>query len=162
MELTKNPTVLSCFIVILTLMPKLIYAQNSPQDFLDAHNPARAEVGVPPLIWNDTVAAYAQAYAVKRALDCALEHSQGPYGENIAEGSWDLTAKEAVDMWVGEKSSYDYNSNSCVGGQCLHYTQVVWRNTQSVGCGKAPCSNGWTFISCNYYPPGNYIGERPY
>ncbi|KAL3843830.1 hypothetical protein ACJIZ3_001233 [Penstemon smallii] len=138
-------------------------AQNSPLNFLDAHNPARAEVGVPPLIWNATVAVYAQNYANERSKDCELVHSKGPYGENIAMGSWDLSAKEAVDMWINEKQYYDYNSNACVGGQqCLHYTQVVWRNSVSVGCARAPCKNGWTFVTCNYDPPGNYIGEHPY
>ncbi|KAL0412642.1 UNVERIFIED_CONTAM: Pathogenesis-related protein 1A [Sesamum radiatum] len=60
--------------------------QSSPQAFLDAHNRARAQVGVRPLVWNETVANYALDYAHKRYGDCELEHSQGPYGENLAEG----------------------------------------------------------------------------
>ncbi|XP_021903795.1 basic form of pathogenesis-related protein 1-like [Carica papaya] len=142
---------------------RLSDAQDSHQDFLDAHNAARDEVGVEPLAWDNTVAAYAQHYANKRIHDCQLVHSGGPYGENLAWGIPDLSAVDASKMWVIEKPNYDYDSNSCVAGQmCLHYTQVVWRNSRLIGCGKAKCNNGATFIVCNYDPPGNFIGETPY
>ncbi|BFG41277.1 hypothetical protein CerSpe_275510 [Prunus speciosa] len=95
--------------------------------------------------------------------DCNLVHSLGPYGENIAKSSRDLSATAAVNMLVSDKSSYDYNSNSCAPGKvCGHYTQVVWRNSVRLGCAKARCNNGTTFIGCNYDPPGNYDGRRPY
>ncbi|CAA2991782.1 basic form of pathogenesis-related 1-like [Olea europaea subsp. europaea] len=148
--------------VCLMALTTLSFALNSPEDFVNAHNVARKEVSVAPLVWNNTLAAYAQKYVTKRSVDCAMEHSEGPYGENIAAGSWDLSAKEAVDMWIGEKEFYNAKSNTCDGGECLHYTQVVWADTKRVGCAKAKCQNGWTFVSCNYDPPGNYIGERPY
>ncbi|CAN6450667.1 unnamed protein product [Victoria cruziana] len=139
-------------------------AQNSPQDFVDAHNAARAEVGVDPISWDDTVAAYAQNYADQRMGDCNLVHSQGPYGENLAGSTGsEFTAAEAVNMWVAEKSNYDYNSNSCASGtECLHYTQVVWRDSKNLGCARVECNNGGTFIICNYNPPGNVIGQRPF
>ncbi|KAK6916276.1 hypothetical protein RJ641_019137, partial [Dillenia turbinata] len=79
-------------------------AQNSPQDYLN--------VGVEPLTWNDTVAAYAGNYANQRAGDCAMKHSGGPYGENPAAGSGDFTGVNRVKLWVNEKSHYDYKSNS--------------------------------------------------
>ncbi|KAK2987450.1 hypothetical protein RJ640_018587 [Escallonia rubra] len=86
-----------------------------------------------------------------------------PYGENLAKGSGDFTGKAAVDLWVGEKQYYDYNSNSCASGKvCGHYTQVVWRKSARVGCARVRCNNGWWFITCNYDPPGNYVGQRPY
>ncbi|XP_057802696.1 basic form of pathogenesis-related protein 1-like [Salvia miltiorrhiza] len=136
--------------------------QNSPQDFLDAHNRARAEVGVQPLAWNDSVADYALRYAQQRYGDCEMEHSMGPYGENLAEGWGRLSAVDAVGMWVSEKSCYDYASNSCVGDECLHYTQVVWRDSTHLGCARRQCRNGWLFVICSYDPPGNYVGQRPY
>ncbi|KAL3843831.1 hypothetical protein ACJIZ3_001234 [Penstemon smallii] len=147
--------------------------QNSHQDFLDAHNRARVEVGVQPLVWNKTVANYALKYAHERYGDCNMEHSMGPYGENLAEG-WgilsgvdavgigDFTGQAAVNLWVRERPFYDPSSNTCVGGECRHYTQVVWRNSVRLGCARGRCSNGSWFISCNYDPPGNFIGQRPY
>uniref|UniRef100_A0A6N2LW90 SCP domain-containing protein n=1 Tax=Salix viminalis TaxID=40686 RepID=A0A6N2LW90_SALVM len=69
------------------------------------------------------------------------------------EGSGDLSGSAAVKLWVDEKPKYDYNSNTCVGGECRHYTQVVWRKSVRLGCAKARCNNGGTIISCNYDPP---------
>lgn len=46
-----------------------------------------------------------------------------------------------------------------------HFTQLVWQSTTSVGCGAVLCDNdatggvhGW-YLVCEYYPPGNVIGE---
>ncbi len=108
------------------------------------------------------MAAYASNYIKRLTGDCRLVHSGGPYGENLAGSSGDLTGSAAVKLWVDEKPKYDYNSNSCVGGECRHYTQVVWRKSVRLGCAKARCSNGGTIISCNYDPRGNYVNERPY
>ncbi|BFG42190.1 hypothetical protein CerSpe_284640 [Prunus speciosa] len=138
-------------------------AQDSPQDYLNAHNAARAQVGVAPLTWDPNLAAYAQRYANSRAGDCNLVHSGGPYGENIAKSSGDLSGTAAVNLFVGEKPNYDYNSNTCAAGKvCGHYTQVVWRNSVRLGCAKARCTNGGTFIGCNYDPRGNIVGQKPY
>jgi len=41
-------------------------------------------------------------------------------------------------------------------------TQVVWRNSQQVGCGSANCPGGGKFVVCSYNPPGNFNGQRPY
>ncbi|KAG5526237.1 hypothetical protein RHGRI_032500 [Rhododendron griersonianum] len=140
------------------------HGQNSQQDYLDGHNSARSAVGVGPMTWDANVAAYAQDYANQRIGDCALQHSGGGgYGENIAIGSGDfMTGAAAVDLWVEEKANYDYNSNSCVGGECGHYTQVVWKNSVRLGCARVQCNSGSWFITCNYDPPGNYVGERPF
>lgn len=154
----------SISIVSLLALFCLAHAQNSPEDFVSAHNKVRTPLNLPLVEWNATVAAYAQDYANTRSADCNMEHSHGPYGENLAEASWDLTAAEAVEMWADEEKFYDYTSNSCADGQmCGHYTQIVWRDSSTIGCATAKCGNNdWTFVTCNYYPPGNYIGERPY
>ncbi|RDX73473.1 hypothetical protein CR513_46916, partial [Mucuna pruriens] len=140
------------------------YAQNSPDDYLKAHNAARAEVGVTEMAWDDALAAVAQSYANKRKADCQPVHSGDErYGENLVDlPSGDLSGIDAVKYWVDEKAKYDYNSNSCVGGECHHYTQVVWKNSLLLGCAKVTCDNGGTFIVCNYDGPGNFNGEKPY
>ena len=153
---------LLAFLMALTLTPAL--AQNSPQDFVAAHNAARAQVGVGPVTWSQTLATYAQNYANQRAGNCRpLVHSNGPYGENLAWGSPDLTGTAAVNMWVAEKADYNYATNTCASGKvCGHYTQVVWRNSIQIGCAKVQCTTGGAFIICSYDPPGNYVGQRPY
>ena len=131
--------------------------------FLDAHNAIRAEVGVGPMTWNKTLENYAQKYANSRlSKNCEFEHSGGPYGENLAEGYGEMTG-DAVRYWATEKSKYDYASNSCAQNDiCGHYTQVVWRNSVRLGCATVNCGKGLVFSICNYDPPGNYMGERPY
>ncbi|MFS7998057.1 putative CAP domain-containing protein [Helianthus anomalus] len=153
---------LICFLT--TAMFYSTHAQNSQQDYLDAHNEARREVGVENMVWNATVAAYAESYANQRIGDCNLIHSSGPYGENLAEGGGAFTGVDAVNLWIGEKTFYDHSSNTCAeGNECGHYTQVVWRNSVQLGCARVQCvNNGYWFVICNYYPPENYVGESPY
>ena len=140
-------------------------AQSSVQDdVVNLHNEARADVGVKPVSWNESLATYAESYAATRQDDCKLKLSGGPYGENLFWGSgagW--APAQAVGAWLSERPRYDYWSNSCYGGMCGHYTQIMWRSTRRVGCAMVTCYNGrGTFITCNYDPPGNYVGVRPY
>lgn len=132
--------------------------------FVSQQNVARASMGLPPLVWDERVASYARWYAQSRRGDCALVHSSGPYGENLFWGSGTGWAPaQAVRAWLSERPRYNYWSNSCYGGMCGHYTQIMWRNTRRVGCAMVTCYNGrGTFITCNYDPPGNYVGVRPY
>ncbi|RWR75250.1 pathogenesis-related protein 1C [Cinnamomum micranthum f. kanehirae] len=134
------------------------------KQFVDGHNNARRAVGVPPLKWEPLLARFARVYANERRRDCKLVHSPGyAFGENIFWGEghrW--SAKDAVSAWVAEKQFYHYNNNSCSGEDCSHYTQIIWRTTEHVGCAKIVCDDKNTFIACEYYPPGNYVGARPY
>ncbi|KMT03130.1 hypothetical protein BVRB_8g196880 [Beta vulgaris subsp. vulgaris] len=134
----------------------------NPNDFLIPQNAARAKVHVQPFIWNETLAEFARSYAQERANDCKLQHSHAPQkGENIARSPGVLTAAKAVEMWLGEEPNYNAASNTC-NKVCGHYTQVVWRDSTSIGCARSNCQNRGTFVTCNYYPPGNYIGRRPF
>ncbi|GLJ27163.1 hypothetical protein SUGI_0532530 [Cryptomeria japonica] len=133
-------------------------------DFIDPQNEARKAIGVPPLKWNDTVAAFARNYARQRRTDCLLQHSEGsPYGENIFWGKgpkW--TRRQAMNAWIDQKKWYIHASNTCTCPDCTHYTQIVWATTTSVGCSIIKCKSNDTWVICSYDPPGNYIGARPY
>ncbi|KAF1882206.1 hypothetical protein Lal_00038851 [Lupinus albus] len=121
---------------ILFIMISTCLAQNTPEDYLEVHNQAREEVGVGPLTWNKTLEDYAQNYANGRIKDCKMEHSNGPYGENLAEGYGEMTGSDAVKFWLTEKPNYDPISNSCVNDECGHYTQIVSRNSVYLGCAR--------------------------
>ena len=73
--------------------------------------------------------------------------------------------------WVSESTDYDLASNTCKPGKiCGHYTQVVWRDTRQVGCASVVCNSNspfqghpqWRIWVCDYAPPGNYVGQKPY
>ncbi|KAM3364269.1 hypothetical protein ACQJBY_014550 [Aegilops geniculata] len=142
-----------------------VSAQNTPQDYVNLHNRARAADGVGPVVWNNNVAKFAQDYAAERRADCRLVHSGGRFGENIYWGSSQrMTAANAVNSWVSEKQNYHRGSNTCDTGKvCGHYTQVVWRRSTRIGCARVICdSNRGVFIICSYDPPGNVRGRGPF
>lgn len=137
-----------------------------------AHNEVRANVSpapaspMPPLTWDGELAAVAQAYAER----CVFEHSSNDYGENLfASAGRPSTPQEVVTSWASEVSMYDYATGDC-SGVCGHYTQVVWADSLRLGCGVATCTTGspfegfaeWEHWVCNYDPPGNWVGEKPY
>ena len=86
--------------------------------------------------------------------------------ETLANGSekaQQFTTVEVVTAWAEEEEYYDYQSNTCQPGQiCGHFTQMVWHESQQVGCAKAMCADKSQIWACNYHPRGNYIGEKPY
>ncbi len=137
---------------------------------LDGHNAERGSVGVPDLTWSDALAAQAASWG----SGCRFEHSHGKTGENLYATSRlnlsDATVlADAVESWAEEKSDYSYGSNGCnSGAQCGHYTQMIWKSTRQVGCAVISCPNGMesfqagTLVVCEYDPPGNYRGQRPY
>lgn len=136
----------------------------------EAHNKFRRRTagGLPDLAWDEEVAAYAQRWAeyLKQANGCRMMHRQGShrerkYGENLAWSSGkELEPDDVVQMWYDEIRDYRYATNSC-SGVCGHYTQVVWRDSKKVGCGMARCGRSEVWV-CNYDPPGNWVGRKPY
>ncbi len=144
-------------------------------DILVAHNFARACFGTPkpspalePMTWN----AEAEAHAVWWAAECVWEHSMTDgWGENLyAITGGTPPAHDPVESWMTEEAFYAYAFMACESGEmCGHYTQVMWRDTNSVGCAQHVCSTGspfgggsWVNVVCNYAPPGNWVGQRPY
>src|SRR5258707_15304116 len=77
-----------------------------------AQNRLRAKHCAPPLSWSAKVAASAQRWANSiRDRGCALGHSGGPYGENLAAGtSGMLDAAAVVGMWYDEIKHFNFRS----------------------------------------------------
>lgn len=142
--------------------------------WLQEHNRVRASAqptpspALPPLTWNAAAAGVAKAWAE----NCSWKHNanRGSYGENIYASTGQPTPASVVSSWASEAPNYDYATNTCASGKvCGHYTQIVWRATTSVGCFINRCASGspfgggaWYFGVCDYSPPGNYTGQKPY
>ncbi|CAI9104198.1 OLC1v1002827C1 [Oldenlandia corymbosa var. corymbosa] len=164
MELQTRVSFLVFFLASTSTLHFSMASRSTHQEFVDAHNKVRQPLGLPPVSWSFRVMLYAKAYAEKlRAQNCPMKHSTGPFGENLAKASWNMNATEAVNMWAKEVKDYNYGANSCTpGAMCGHYTQLVWKDSVNIGCAKIKCPDGFTFVTCNYDPPGNYVGEKPY
>jgi uncharacterized protein YkwD len=132
------------------------------RDMQARHNAVRARAGMPPLAWSNRLAARAQDWAdTLLARKQFLHRPNSTYGENLFEITGAAASPaQVVDAWAAESRNYDYSSNRC-SGVCGHYTQIVWRDTKELGCAMAR-GRGREVWVCNYDPPGNWAGKRPY
>jgi len=143
-------------------LPYLTPRTTMAREIVDAHNVVRSRVGTAPLAWSDRLAGVAQEWANRLMANGQFAHSHNPnYGENLYEISGAAaTPSLVVKAFADEVSDYDYRSNSC-RGVCGHYTQVVWNDTKEVGCAVARGGRREVWV-CEYYPPGNWVGRKPY
>ncbi|CAI7801199.1 unnamed protein product [Closterium sp. NIES-53] len=140
--------------------------------YLDPQNRARAEVGSPALVWDAELQAQAERLAeyLAQKEGCAVRRMKeisGGVNLRWAAESWGVPveAESAVAEWVREKAHYRleaFPAGCAEGRDCTHYTQVVWKKTERVGCGTAMCNEGGAIWACRYFPPGNIEGNRPY
>lgn len=161
---------------------KAITAKERFAGTVAAHNAVRTKKSLAGLIWSDTLASYSQQWAdhLAKVNNCQLNHRptsgelKQKYGENLwrvdadvwSDGERKLqktTIESVVSSWAKQESSYSYEAGSCAAGkECNSYTQIVWQDTTSVGCGYQQCSDKSQIWVCNYNPPGNFTGKKPY
>ena len=125
---------------------------------LDTHNLFRKEHNATDLSWNDTLATFAANWTKA----CEFEHSvrpilypsqgltptplltfvfhpqHGPYGENLAQGYGNASA--AAQAWGDERAKYNF-AKAEFSEATGHFTQMVWKDTKTVGCGRKKCGS---------------------
>jgi uncharacterized protein YkwD len=147
-----------------------VQGEDLASSILAVHNQERAAVGVPPLVWSNELASGAQTWAQNLATTGEFAHDPNRpdgVGENIAgfNPSMGVSAPgEGQSLWVDEKQNWQ-------GGVLTpenwyptgHYTQMVWKDTQEVGCGTASGDgHPFSILVCRYNPNGNFMGQAPY
>ena len=142
-------------------------------ELVQYHNKTRQEVGGGPVRWSPTLAKYAQEWADEIARSGNVRH-QTPfrYGENLFNAHYsnrEVAVIESAQSWYGEKQFYTPGTPFPADWgnfQAGHYTQMVWSGTNEIGAGKAVIQQGefkgWLVVVCNYNPPGNMVGQKPY
>ncbi|TFJ99843.1 Protein CNPPD1 [Platysternon megacephalum] len=140
---------------------------------VEMHNHYRSQVSPPAadmlkMSWAPDLEAFAKAYAAK----CIWGHNKerGRRGENLFAITDEMDVEVALEQWYNEHEHYNLTTSKCTVGQmCGHYTQVVWANSERVGCGMQFCKTmhgveepDLYLLVCNYDPPGNVRGRKPY
>ena len=150
------------FLISLTAC-SVIQLSDVREQLLAKHNYYRARHGVNSLVRNSELEEIAQTYSDYLTKNNLFTHSDNKYkgnymGENLYAGTLLSNIGEAcTDLWYNEIQYYDFN-NPGFGSNTGHFTQVVWKNTQQMGCGMG-CKSNYCKITCNYYPAGNYLGQ---
>jgi len=136
---------------------------------LAAHNRERASLSIAPLRWSPALASSAQAWADHLAATGSFEHAPelptNPEGENLWAGTRGHYSLESrVDAWIRERQFFKrgtFPENSTTGNveDVGHYTQLMWRDTQDVGCAEATGQREDVLV-CRYSNAGNYVGEN--
>ena len=130
---------------------------------LTRHNYYRPQHQVNDLTRVAAIESIAQSYSNSLVTLGYLQHSSNKYlGNNLGENLYwgpknsDI-GNESTDSWYNEVSDYDFNDPGFKSGTG-HFTHLVWKGSQQLGCGVAYGSNNYCFVTCNYYPAGNYLG----
>ena len=139
------------------------------KELLNAHNSYRSQVGVAPLTWSDRLASHAKAWASHLAATSTFKHSGAKgEGENLWMGtSGRFSYRQMVGSWGDEKQHFVYGTFPNVSktgnwADVGHYTQIVWRDTTTVGCAVVKGKDGMDRLVCRYTPQGNFRGQKPF
>ncbi|KAI3462674.1 hypothetical protein Pfo_019337 [Paulownia fortunei] len=165
LQLSITLTLLSlCYIPSFRSAPAT--SEDDLTQYIELTNIYRAEVNVPPLRWNKSLAEVASNISDHLRSDKQSDAPPPPisdygyFGMNSYVQCIDTTnqPQTAVWSWWLEKV----------------YTQLVWKNSTEFGCSAGlDCFNcgcpyngpsgsyGLLFV-CVYHPPGNIRGQRPY
>ncbi len=135
---------------------------SAKQLILNEHNFYRKIVGAPPVFWSDTVEKYA-IEQVAEIIENPNNYKINPYyGINIYRSPENPTPTKIVEYWAKEQRYYhgeviDEKNVELVG----HYTQIIWKQTFSIGCALGQTKGGVYVVVCLYNPKGNCIGCKP-
>ena len=134
-----------------------------------AQNAERRSLGLKPLRWDPQLEAAASAYAGEMAATGEWGHSadedRPDQGENLWMGTHGaFTAEEMVGDWIAEKREFRagvFPDVSATGNwaDVGHYTQIVWADTDRVGCGLSSSAED-DYLVCRYAHAGNVMGEN--
>lgn len=163
-----------------TIMPAAYYGMEEAERgnillrdvVLGMHNDERESLGLTPLAWDSDLAQDAARYARQMAVTNRFQHSPRASravtsGENLWMGPRRLYGYETmIGAFLDEKRLFRRGgklpdiSMSGRWEDVGHYTQMIWRGTQKVGCALAEGQN-YDYLVCRYFPAGNAFGKGP-
>ncbi|CAI9738089.1 wall PRY3-like isoform X2 [Octopus vulgaris] len=137
------------------------------KDCLETHNKYRHQHHSPPLQLSEQLSKLAQKWAESIAKESYISYSSQLYkgqqiGQNIVfrwtKQGTGFSGSEVTDLWYSQVKNFDfshYKHRMDTG----HFTQLVWKNSQYIGIGKAGNSVGAVAVVVFYFPAGNIQEE---
>lgn len=164
--LAKLAGLVACVIMLPGMQSRL---GGSEMRLLHAHNVERGTQDLPPLEWDEGLESNARSYAEHLARSGRFEHSpnkagQPLEGENLWRGvAGEFAPERMVGLWIAEKKNFvpgRFPKTSSTGeiADVSHYTQIMWRKTDKVGCAIAR-GGAKEVLVCRYSRPGNIVGQ---
>nr|VZI40306.1 unnamed protein product [Spirometra erinaceieuropaei] len=143
----------------MSLMAVESLTQGERDLFLNYHNEMRHSVvpaasNMQNMVYDTELEVLAQKWVNR----CKFEHpspKEEEYrlsGQNLgATGglNGEASIRKVMKMWYDENKNYNYNRNSC-NGVCGHYTQMVWWNSNRIGCAMQTCSGIFPGMEANF------------
>jgi hypothetical protein len=122
------------------------------------------------MVWDDELARRAQSWASQ----CIYEHDPNRFDDRFSIGQnlaiiWSSAPLEVGDFpgrvrkWFNEVNIYRWGQGWTV--RTGHYSQMIWAQTNLVGCGFSYYRKDGRYSKlyvCNYGPAGNVAGRLPY
>ncbi|XP_002156652.3 Golgi-associated plant pathogenesis-related protein 1 [Hydra vulgaris] len=140
------------------------------KSILASHNLYRKKHNAPSLQLSDELNAMAQNWAENIARTGNVQHSppslRNGAGENMYY-EWSSVSppsgENAVKVWYEEVMYWNFMYNGdylfpLVSNQVSHFTQVIWKSTSKLGCGRAYNGNK-VYVVCEYREAGNLVGS---
>ncbi|RDW66927.1 hypothetical protein BP5796_09676 [Coleophoma crateriformis] len=159
-------------------------AASSPTDFDSTctyhHNIHRSNHSATAATYDATIAGYAKTLADTCVYGHDVTIGGGGYGQNIASwGATDATSVNASTVMAAMITNMWYNGEVALFQDFYglanpttnfdawgHFSQIVWKGSDTVGCAVTLCAAGTIFDGfegwfgvCNYGPEGNVAGE---
>ncbi|XP_078598515.1 uncharacterized protein LOC144874353 isoform X2 [Branchiostoma floridae x Branchiostoma japonicum] len=135
------------------------------EECLRLHNEKRSHHGAADLTWCPKCADFAQQMVqTLQDSNSPLIHSSSesrrwqvggrmvPHGENLMYYFPKVDCRISVESWYKEKDLYKPRQPLALNIESAgHFTQMVWKDTTSVGCAKTE-----KYLACIYEPAGNW------
>ena len=128
---------------------------------LITHNKYRKKHNVSPLELDENLNEKAEKYA-KELINFPEKYlietyHKKPLGENIYISDKNKKPEEICKIWYEESNNYNYNSKK-FQKNTLHFTQLIWNDTEKFGFGYIFNENKTCAVAL-YYPPGNIFDK---
>jgi uncharacterized protein YkwD len=159
-------------------------SQELNDNMLKVHNDIRDRHGSPALEYCDQARKWAHlAVADSAKQDRIVTHHTGkdhgqslfvykPFESGLHEDFATSIVAHAVEAWYGEQEFWDFDKSAPVDDihahsaspdrrkvadkhSTKHFTQLIWKMTQTFGCAVARSTSGHWYVACNYHPAGN-------